>query len=426
MAKPVEIIIGGYSITGYTSMQLSRQKKSLTGSLTLHFFWGYVPDRPVLTSATPGADVQVLIGGHVAFTGTLDKRTGGKPKSQTRDNRGRFESKGGPARSVSVGKDHYTVTLTARGKSKHLVTSSHQHPTTNMLKPTNRQAIEALVSPFGVALDWRSDVIDLDKVRFRDGNIVLDEMRRLAVENGHSFYETADGRVRFVDGPTGETGEDLVLGVNILSFSAEQSEETAHSDVTVKGQRSAADVWGEAALVDRYKKVVDQTVGAFSPIIVQHYGDATDEQLERRGRFEMNRRNADAKSITVEVFHVQSRSGLPWDIGTMHYVEIPTEGIFDVMECTELEYTVDTSTLTTKLTLSPIPAASQASSGLASFSSWLTQRQAFGTARRVDAGLGYTAGQWPGTWGGPSLVLGVVSNAIVRAVKTGLAAFLGD
>ena len=64
--------------------------------------------------------------------------------------------------------------------------------------------------------------------------------------------------------------------------------------------------------------------------------------IERRARFEMAaKRSAKSKKITIEVFHVQTPSGSPWDIGDTHYVEVPPEGIFDVFEVTELELPVD-------------------------------------------------------------------------------------
>ena len=68
----------------------------------------------------------------------------------------------------------------------------------------------------------------------------------------------------------------------------------------------------------------------------------------------MKKRSSESKKITIEVFHVQSPSGAPWDIGNVHYVEVPPEGIFDMFECTQLTYHVNAEKeLKTTLTLSP-------------------------------------------------------------------------
>ena len=103
---------------------------------------------------------------------------------------------------------------------------------------------------------------------------------------------------------------------------------------------------------------------SYAPFIIQHNGDADEKTLERRARFEMNARAAKSKKIEIEVFHVMSQGG-PWDIGNMHYVEVPPEGIFDMFECTELTYNVDAKDkLTTSLTLSPPPSGgSEGASG---------------------------------------------------------------
>lgn len=425
--KPVHIFIGGAPLEGYTRMSLSRQKADLTGSASIDLFFNYLPDKPVVAAAMAGAEVSIYIGGHLALVGTVDSREGGGGKGQARDAQGRFSGGSAGSRSVSISKDHYSVKISVRGKTKHLISSSHQHKTTNMLKPTNRQAVETLVGPYGIRLDWKSKVIKLDKVRFRDGAAVLEELHRIAVENGHFLYETRDGALRFTDG-TGETaGEDLILGDNILTFSAEQSEANSMSEYTIKGQRTDKKVWGEEALLKTVKKIRDSTMKSHAPLTIQHYGDSTDEALERRGRYEANKRNAQAKTVTVEVFHVQSRTGEPWDIGNVHYVEIPTEGIFDVMECTGLEYSVENDdTLKTKLTLSPIPGDAGGGgnaglpSGLLSFAPFLLQQATRGAARRAATGITLVPGQYPAVWAGPSF-----SNVTIDAASAAVTAVAG-
>lgn len=427
--KPFMIFVGGAPLEGYTRATLSRQKADLTGSLSIEVFFGYLPNKPVLAAAAAGAEITVYVGGQIAFTGTIDTRSG--EGAQGRDSKGRFTGGGGGdggGRSVSISKDSYSIRISARGKTKHLISSSHQHQTTNMLKPTNRQAAEAIVGPFGIALDWKASTIKLDKMRFRDGAPAIEEIHRIAVENGHFVYETRDGKLRFTDSTGETTGEDLILGDNILSFSASQSEAPAMSEYIIKGQRTDKKVWGEEALLKTIRKIRDSTVKSYSPITIQHYGDSTDEALERRGRYEANKRNAQSKTVKVDVFHVQSRTGEPWDIGTTHYVEISTEGIFDVMECTGLEYTVEADdTLKTSLTLSPLPGAaggSGAAPGLASFGSFLLQQAARGAMRRSAAGVPLVDGNYPAVWSGPSFVNVAISAVTsIAAAVTGLASF---
>ena len=183
-----------------------------------------------------------------------------------------------------------------------------------MMQPTTKEVVEKLVEPWKTQLDWKGEVIKLDKMRFRDGARVVDELHRVGMENAYFMYETRDGKLRVTDGvgsESGESGDPLILGQNILTFSAEQSEDEAKSKVKVKGQRTKKNKWGKKALEKTFKEVQERSVKDFVPLTVQHYGDADDKTLERRARFEANKRASASKKVTIEVFHVQSPSGSP-------------------------------------------------------------------------------------------------------------------
>ena len=120
---------------------------------------------------------------------------------------------------------------------------------------------------------------------------------------------------------------------------------------------------------------------------------------------------AESKSVNIEVFGVQA-NGEPWDVGNIHYVEIPPEGIFDPMECTSLSYVVDaSSTLKTTLTLSPLPSGgvSGGSSGAGFDMPGLDDIISAGASRR---GLALSSVEYPVSWGGPMLS---ISNPLTSA-----------
>jgi prophage tail gpP-like protein len=429
--KPVVILVGGQELSTWTEMTLKRTKAELTGSLEVTIFAGAMPSVPIARAAKAGAEIQCYIAGQLAFTGTVDSRKGtgakkGKDQTEGTDTDNE-ETKGETSMSVSIGPNEYTIKLSARGKTKRLIDSSHQHETTNELKPTTKKMAEKLIKPFKTQLEWKAKDIKLDKVRLRDGGRVVDELHRLAIENGYFMYETRDGKLRVTDGvgsADGGGGDPLILGQNILTFSAEQNEEEAKSEVKVKGQRSEKKKWGEDALLKTFKSQKDSSlVKDFAPLIVQHYGDATDEALERRGRFEANKRNSEAKKITIEVFHVQSPSGSPWDIGDTHYVEVPPEGIFDMFEVTELTYHVDAKdTVKTTLVLSPPPSGGSGGSGGGFGLSSLPM--SIGTARRSQAQVTMSDGEYPAPWSPPMLSVMPLMTLVDAAAK--LAALADD
>jgi prophage tail gpP-like protein len=421
--KPVVITVGGSELLNWTEMTLQRSKDELTGSLNVTIFGGGMPSAPMARAAGAGAEIQCYIAGQLAFTGTVDKRKGSGTKKGKEGTQDEDTSSGGSSVSVNIGPTEYTLKLSARGKTKRLIDSSHQHPTTNMMQPTTKDVVQKLVEPFKVQLDWKGKEIKLDKQRFRDGARVVDELHRVGTENCYFMYETRDGQLRVTDGvgqSSGGGGDPLILGQNILTFSAEQSEDESKSEVKVKGQRSKKDKWGEDALLKTFKTQKDSLVKDFVPHIVQHNGDADDDTLERRGRFEMNKRNAASKKITIEVFHVQTPSGNPWDIGDTHYVEVPPEGIFDVFEVTELEYSVAAQDeLKTTLTLSPPPSGGGGGGGDGGgFGlSALTSVMNMGSARRSQAGINIIAGQFPAPWSPPELSVLPLVTLVDAAAK---------
>jgi prophage tail gpP-like protein len=421
--KPVVIAVGGSALETWTEMTLQRKKEDLTGELNVTIFAGAMPSIPMVQAIKCGAEITVYVGGQLAFCGTVDKREGSGTKKGKKGSDGgdQKSGKGESKASVNIGPTEYTIKITARGKTKRLIDSSHQHPTTNMLKPTTKEVVEKLIEPWNVPLEWKGEVIKLDKVRFRDGARVVDELHRVALENCYFMYETRDGKLRVTDGVGGDTGsgDALILGQNILTFSAEQSEDKAKSKIKVKGQRIKKEIWGKKSLEKTYKTVTNQKVKDKCILCVQHYGDADDKTLERRARFEMNKRNSDSQKITIEVFHVQTPSGKPWDIGDTHYVEVPPEGIFDMFECTELTYHVNAEKeLKTTLVLSPPPSGG---TGGASGGFGLSGlNMSIGSARRSQAGVTLSDASYPDPWTPPMLGELPLMSLVEEAAKTAL------
>lgn len=364
MSKPVRVFIDGQELVGYTNLSLQRSKEQLTGSLSIGIFMGWLPNEPVYPVATKGREVSVYVGGYLAFNGVIDRRSDSGQRMQDAD----------ASRTLTIGANEYSVKLTARGKTKYLIDSSHQHKTGTMLRVSNRDVIEELLSPWNLDIAWEADVIDLDRVRFRDGGFVVDELRRLATQCSLYLHEDVQGRLKVSDGPGTQVGEPISLGVNILSFTTDQSEVTERSQITVKGQLTKVGEWGTPAVIPTLLEAVDSAVKSFIPISVQVFGNATPELLDRRAQYEANKRTAQSKRITVEVFHVQQTDGKPWDIGGLHHVIIPPAGVDAMMEITEVTYNVGINELTTTIVLTPPPVKAKTSQPKPALMSAVKQR----------------------------------------------------
>lgn len=352
----VRIFIDRKELVGYTEMRLKRSKSNMTGELTVSIFMGWLPEAPFLKDASKGREILVYVGGRLAFTGIVDRRRDTAAQSGEPGTTGDSKS----SSNLSIGPNEYTVRLTCRGKTKYLVDSSHGHPTGTMLRPTTRSVFETLVTPWEIEMDWEASTDQLDKVRFRDGGIIAQELYRVAEATSLYMYETREGKLRITDGPGNIIGEDIVLGKNILSFSTEQAEDLERALVVVKGQKIAKEVWGDAAVIRTIAASTIPDTTTLSRTVVQLYGDATPELLNKRIQYESNRRNAASRKIELTVFHLQQSTGEPWDLGTLHNVSIPPAGVNGSFEITDLEYIVTADkTLETKLTLSPPPSRYQ-------------------------------------------------------------------
>lgn len=414
MANDFVIFANGVQIEQFTEARLNRSKSELTGTLSLTLFCSSMPEAPMLVQALKGAEITAYVGGNLAFVGKIDQRRGtgakgGSPGTTVEPSSGQGGTDG--SGSVSVGPDQYTLQLTARGKTKLLIDSSHKHPTGTLLRPSTREVIDALLEGTDIDVDWKATEVKLDKVRFRDGAKIFDELQRVGNENAYFLYETSDGNLRVTDDTARTIGANLILGQNILTFSAEQREDTERSEIRVKGQRTANESWGEAAVLDTEKTVTDSNATNKAVVTLQHYGDGTPEALERRANFEANKRNADSKSVTVEVFGFEADQ--PWDIGNIHYVEIPPEALFGPMECTGLSFVVDAqNTVKTVLTLSPVPAGGIAGGSMTGFDMpGLDDLFALGASQRgfskVTADVGVN-------WSGAALA---ISNPLTSAFR---------
>lgn len=415
MVKPVHIFVDRKELIGFTSLRLRRSKNEMTGELTIDVFMGWLPTEPVMIDATTNREVLVYIGGHLAFTGFIDRRMDTSFKKNDKVDR-----------NLNIGPDSYNVTFTCRGKTRDMIDSSHQHPTGTFLRPSNRSAFEDLTAPFGTELEWEADEIDLDKVRLRDGGRVADELQRLCEQTSLYVYETRDGKLKVLDGSEAKTGEPLILGQNILNFQTDQAVDVQRNRVEVKGQRIETDVWGESAVVPTRATTEDSTVERFAPETVQVYGNATDEILARRVEFEINKRASQAKQVEVDVFHVQQTDLVPWDLGTIHYVEIPPAGVFDLMEVTELTYEVQAdSTIQTKLVLAPAPVKFSKATGSTVFLADVAEvddQAAVAATRRARSAVSFGTGAGQ-SWSGPQF--NPVENIVTQLVTTARE-FLGD
>lgn len=420
-------------------MKLSRERKNMTGNLTVEVFYTNLPANPVMRQVTAGAEIQVYISSQLAFTGTIDARSGkgkGKHKGHKEHSQGLNDRNlSGVDRTgknpIGAGvhtyadAESYKITIEARGKTKRLIDSSHDHPTGQMSNTTVPQIYQTLIKNFNVQLkDTSNDSIPIERATFRDGAVVHTELHRWAKEHNLLTFEGADGQLNLTTDAAGGSGEPLILGMNILSFDCTQSDGQDNQTTTIKGQRSGIKYHGKQAVMNKIV-VNNPAVTDYSPMSHQLVSDASPQRLQARAKFETDRATQEAKTITIDTFSVQSTDGSPWDINVTHYVEIPPEGIYNEFVVDSLTYFCEAKgVLKTEMKLVPVASggtgggsaggtgAGAGGSALATVASVaISDAAAYGAARAAQAGLIYAPGAYPNPWTVPNITFVLTAGA---------------
>lgn len=404
----VVITVGGSNLYGWENCKLSRERKNLTGSLTFEMFFTNIPNNPQMRQVTAGAQISVYIAGQLAFVGTVDARTGsGKGKHKGHHEHAQGLNDRNLAGVDKTGKnpkgagvhayadaESYKVTVECRGKTKRLIDSSHDHPQGQMSNTTVPNIFQTLIKNFNVQLnDTSGDSLQIERAVFRDGAVVHTELHRWAKEHNLLTFEDKTGALNLTVDSAGGSGEPLILGINILSFDATQSDNQGNSTVTIKGQRSGIQHHGKDAVMNKIV-TTNPAVTDYSPVIHQLNADASTDRLKKRSKFETDRATQDGKTITIDVFSVQSSTGEPWDLNVTHYVEIPPEGIYNEFVVDSLTYFCEAKgVLKTELKLVPTAGSNSAGGG-----GGTSDATAYGQAQAAQAGLVYMPGTYPDPW----------------------------
>ncbi len=411
MSDPFEIIVNGKKLVGWQECTLTRRRESLTWEATFTVFYDKMPTNPVMRDILPGAELQFYVGGNLAANGSVDSRSGASVKRGGRKGSHRVGGVGAHGlgshyvggdvgddfmRSVDISKDGYRVTFQCRGKAKAAADASHTHETGSMKKTTAKQAIEALVKPLKIEVEDKANLQDaIDRV-FADGAMIRDEIHSILRFSGASIFETRQGKLKIANDADEGSGVDLILGQNILNFSAEQTEEFQRSTIKIKGARLGPNQYGRDAVTKSTETLEVKSVKTLRSFVGQIAGDATQDRLRKAAKNEAATREMRSKTIAIDVFHVQQPSGEPWDLNVSHYVEIPPENIFDEFVTTEVTYQVSADEIKTRLTLAPKAAVAE---GVETGGGTMSDSEARGVARRQQIGVPNEAGSYPSPWG---------------------------
>lgn len=315
----ITIFAGGNRLNGWTDVSVTRSRSSLTGEARITVFLDWLPETPPLGNTYGGTDIAIYTGAHLFFTGTVSRR-----------NDSAFAE---PATTSTISKNTFRTSITCRGVAATLVDSAQPTITDSLSNTTASNIARIMLEPYGIALDWRATDATIPIWRFRIGARIVDELQRLSEYTGLYFRESERGTVIAEDGtiPSG-FGADLVLGSNIMQMDVSDNMDAERQVVSAVGQRTVPELWGKSAILNNIISAADSTVNGNTVAVVQLYGDATAEALDRRVKYEMARRASAGRRVSVTVFGVTQPDGSPWQVGARHMLHAPQAGVSGLFE----------------------------------------------------------------------------------------------
>lgn len=329
-----------YSADGRTAVDVSFSMDDMAGSFTIE--QGY--DTANMTGfAFPdmgmGAEVSIYLDGKLAIRGQVDSREG----------RGDASS--------------YRITLQGRTRTGNLVDSSATHKTGQWDKVKPSQVVRDIADPFGVEVSVQRDVQEIVK-RFilRDGESAERAIRRISREFGMIPFSDEEGRLVIARPGARGVGEPLVLGRNILTWTATMDLKVLHSHVIAKGQAITDDhMYGRPA-THIVAAVRDETVAAYRPLIIPMWGDATPDRVRRRAWIEALRRQGESLRVTVEVpGFTDAVTGDLYRPNVRHHVAIPPDGVDVTLVAKSVSFRMGPNEARTTIELVPEQAFSDGS-----------------------------------------------------------------
>jgi len=265
-----------------------------------------------------GADVSIMLDGHLAISGQVDRREGA-----------------GDAES-------YRITITGRSKTANLVDASATHKTGQWDKVKPTSVVKDIADPFGISVRIeKPDEETIKRFILRDGETAERAIRRVAREFGFVPFGDENGDLVIQEPGARGTGTAFVLGQNILSWTASMDMKLLHDKVIVKGQGVTDDHNYGRPATEVVAAVRDGTVRHHRPLVIPMWGDATPDRVRRRAWIEALRRQGESINVSLVVpGFVDPVRGDLYRPNVRHHVVIPIDGVDNILVAKSVEFSL--------------------------------------------------------------------------------------
>jgi prophage tail gpP-like protein len=351
--------VGGQFFAGWTATNVRTGIEQLSGVFELGVTERW-PDQPKDWVIPPGEYCEIRIGDDPLIAGYVDSSC------------------------VTYDKDTHEIKVTGRDRAGDLVDCSA--PSKAYTNQTFVQIATDLCTPFGIQIfDETTDGKKLTVKQKKAGKKgappknkrIPGHIPKQACQNGETVYKTleklarSEGVLLISDGEggvlitragmAGNAATTLEWGVNILRASSEDSHASLFSEITVKGQASAA---GDA-MFDVVKaspkgtvkrapasQVGNSQITRYRPLIIVCETQADAKRCQQRAEWEASNREAKSKRVTITVQGWrESATGDLWVINKMVRVKCPWMRLDTWLLISGVNYKLDEGGTTAELSL---------------------------------------------------------------------------
>ena len=362
----VTVRANGVDLKGWTNVKITSgiTMAARTFAVGITFSWPQAKD--VLTAVNVGDKVEVKIGNDTVLTGYI------------------FSS------PISYDSTSVTVSISGRSKTSDVIdccpiasaitkpsssgdsswtgagaVSASKAPTpaqTPSVAQWRNKSIEQIAAdicqPYGVeviAETSTGDPITLHAIE--SGETCFESISRLLTVGQLFAMDDESGRLVLTEpGAKGRASGGLELGVNILSGSMQRDASEVFSDYVVEGQRAGTDDSFAADASHLNAEVSDAETSRYRLIVLPQSGAMSSDLCRQIAQFEQRRRRALLKSVSYEVVGWRDSVGQLWRPNTQVHVKDPMFGIDETLLLAEVEYSLSSSGMISRLNLAPIDA----------------------------------------------------------------------
>jgi prophage tail gpP-like protein len=365
----ISVSTDGGSIEHFTRVTWSISAESTEQTATFEVFMDAPPPSPAYPFIVDEAQATVMIGGAIAITGEIESRKG------------------------EGDKESYKLSFTVKSKPKKGQKSHAKLGKGQKLNTTTKTVANEIAKNGGLDISYGEDVDD-DKIEqhIAVGDTTTDhEIKNIFRDRGYLVYAHHDGTIRVEGADKGDSGCDLIVGQNVMDFSAEQSSEKKRGKIKATGTLTLSkDTNRKATLTPQgIQKMKSKIEGDW---VVWADGDQSAKALKKRAKYESNRRDAAGKEVSFTLFGINAPDGKPWRVNAQHYCEVPSESVFDTLRLKSISGSATKTEIKVEVTLAPINGLSNSNAGAAA------PTAVRAAVKRQQKGAPLKKDQYPAPW----------------------------